>query len=67
MIQQCADNDCEVLRRQLRKVRRWQQSLESFCDEDVDDLHLIISAIDRHIRYQYLTIKCEFMIETNSH
>ena len=46
--QNCADNDIEVLRRQLRKVRRWQQSLEEFFDEDVDDLHLIVSAIERH-------------------
>ena len=46
----CVNNDIEVLRRQIRKVRRWQHNAQPFSEEDVDDLQLIISAIERHLR-----------------
>ena len=46
----CAAADIEALRRQLRKLRRWQENITQFNIDDVRDLELIVSAIDKHIR-----------------
>ena len=45
----CCSNDIDVLRRQLRKMRRWQQNVVHFVTDDVVDLELIIGAIEKHI------------------
>lgn len=45
----CADKDVNALRRQLRKIRRWQQNFVHFYDDDVQDLQLIIKAIVKHL------------------
>lgn len=41
--------DIDVLRRQLRKMRRWQQNVVHFVADDVQDLELIIGAVEKHI------------------
>ena len=46
----CCVNDIDVLRRQLRKMRRWQQNVVHFVAHDVVDLELIIAAIESHVR-----------------
>ena len=47
----CRENDIEALQRQLRKIRRWQESVETFEVEDIEDLDFIVSAIEKHVRY----------------
>jgi len=41
--------DLDVLRRQLRKMRRWQQNVVHFVADDVQDLELIIGQVEKHI------------------
>ncbi len=51
--QSCAEIDIEALRRQLRKIRRWQENVTEFTCDDVRDLELITAAIEKHIRSEY--------------
>ncbi len=49
----CVDNDNEVLYRQQQKVEQWQQCVQEFTQAELEDVQLILEAIERHIRYPY--------------
>ncbi|KAI0239834.1 hypothetical protein LSAT2_009440 [Lamellibrachia satsuma] len=57
--QTCAVNDTEVLERQLCKLERWRQCEVGFTTDDLDDLELIVSAIECHCSVDVTTPDAE--------
>lgn len=55
----CAVNDNEVLSRQLRKLERWRQCEVGFTPDDLDDLELIVGAIECHVSVDVTTPDAE--------
>lgn len=49
-VKECAENDIEVLERQLQRLLRWQKMAEEFKKEDLEDVEQVVSAIQRHIK-----------------
>ncbi|ELU02806.1 hypothetical protein CAPTEDRAFT_227579 [Capitella teleta] len=47
---ECAQNDVEVLERQLQRLQRWQNMAEEFKKDDIEDVEQVVSAIERHIK-----------------
>ncbi|ELU02807.1 hypothetical protein CAPTEDRAFT_212953 [Capitella teleta] len=60
---ECAQNDVEVLERQLQRLQRWQNMAEEFKKDDIEDVEQVVSAIERHINHALNTHeilnKCE--------